>query len=115
MDFKYREILEKLGKVAVDNNIYPKPFIVGSEITLLSEPYQREFNGISYFEVAIECSNDAAWHQYNFNALYKQQKEAIKAYCLAHKTCIGARFRVVEMRKVTTNDRVLVRPIFELI
>ena len=39
MDFKYREIPEKLGKVAVDNNIYPKPFIVGSEITLLSEPY----------------------------------------------------------------------------
>lgn len=45
----------------------------------------------------------------------EESLEAIKAYCLAHKTCIGARFRVVEMRKVTTNDRVLVRPIFELI
>ena len=32
-----------------------------------------------------------------------------------HKTCIGARFRVVEMRKLTTNDKVLIRPIFELI
>lgn len=115
MVFRYREIPEKLGKVAADNNVYPKPFVVGSEITLLSEPYKREFNGSFYFEVAIKCSNDTAWHHYNFNALYKQQKEAIKAYCLAHKTCVGARFRVVEMRKVTTNDRVLVRPIFELI
>lgn len=45
--FKYREIREKFGKVAVDNNVYPKPFVVGSEITLLSEPYKREFNGDS--------------------------------------------------------------------
>lgn len=113
--FKYREIPENLGKVAVDNNVYQKPFIVGSEITLLSEPYKREFNGNFYFEVAIKCSNDTAWRQYNFNALYNQQKENIKAYYLAHKTCVGARFRVVEMREVTTNNSVFVRPIFELI
>lgn len=113
--FKYREILENLGKVAVDNNIYPKPFVVGSEIILLSEPYKREFNGNFYFEVDIKCSNDTAWRQYNFNALYNQQKENIKAYYLTHKTCVGARFRVVEMREVTTNNNVFVRPIFELI
>lgn len=115
MDFKYREIPEKLGKVAVDNNVYPKPFVVGSEITILSEPYIHEFNESSFLEVAIKCSNDAAWHSYNFNAFYKQQKEAIKAYYLAHKTYVGAHFRVVEMREVITNNRVFVRPIFELI
>lgn len=113
--FKYREIPEKIGKVAVDNNVYPKPFVVGSEITILSEPYKREFNGNFYFEVAIKCSNDTAWRQYNFSALYNQQKENIKAYCLAHNTCVGARFRVVEMREIVTNNRVFVRPIFELI
>ena len=110
-----KQINDLIGKVAVDNNIYPKPFVVGSEITLLSEPYKREFNGNFYFEVAIKCSNDTAWRQYNFNALYNQQKENIKAYCLAHKTCVGARFRVVEMREVTTNNSVFVRPIFEFI
>lgn len=113
--FKYREIPENLGKVAVDNNVYPKPFVVGSEITLLSEPYKCEFNGNFYFEVAIKCSNDIARLRYNFNALYNQQKEDIKAYYLAHKTCVGARFRVVEMREVTTNNGVFIRPIFKLI
>ena len=113
--FKYREISEKLGKVAVDNNVYPKPLVVGSEITILSEPYKHEFNGNFYFEVAIKCSNDTAWRQYNFNALYNQQKENIKAYWLAHKTCVGASFRVVEIREITTNNSVFVRPIFELI
>lgn len=113
--FKYREMPEKIGKVAVDNNVYPKPFIVGSEITILSEPYKREFNGNFYFEVAIKCSNDTAWRQCNFSALYNQQKENIKAYYLAHKTCVGARFRVVEMREIVINNRVFVRPIFELI
>ena len=68
--FKYREIREKFGKVAVDNNVYPKPFVVGSEITLLSEPYKREFNGDFYFEVAIKCSNDTAWRQYNFRGFF---------------------------------------------
>lgn len=53
MVFRYREIPEKLGKVAADNNVYPKPFVVGSEITLLSEPCKREFNGSFYFEIAI--------------------------------------------------------------
>ena len=114
-NFKYRETPENLGKVAVDNNVYPKPFVVGSEITLLSEPYKREFNGNFYFEVAIKCSNDTAWREYNFNALYDQQKENIKAYYLANKTCVGARFRVVEMREIVTNNRAFVRPIFELI
>ena len=113
--FKYREIPEYPNKVAVDNNVYLKPFVVGSEITLLSEPYKREFNGNFYFEVDIKYSNDTSWRQYNFEALYNQQKENIKAYFLAHKTYVGARFRVVEMREVTINNSVFVRPIFELI
>ena len=88
MDFKYREIPEKLGKVAVNNNIYPKPFIVGSEITILSEPYQCEFNGISYFEVAIECSNNIACITITLMLSINSKKRLLKHIALRTKLAL---------------------------